>query len=85
MAEWFLSAHAAQKMIERGFTRNQVIDAIENCEQSYPSGYYRVYQKGDIAVVANEKRKDVVTVLLRTLDPWGEKLLVINGDDIVDE
>lgn len=71
---WF-TPHAARKMGERGFTRSDVLDCLRNYEQSYGALHdgYRVCQKGVLAVVVCDERQEIITVLRRQQEAWGEQ------------
>lgn len=78
--EWWFTRHAAQNMIERGFTRAEVLDCLEDPEVVYcsPRKYRRwewrhVAQRNNIAVVVDIEHKEIVTVLLRQTEAWGKQ------------
>ena len=74
-ADVTLSPHATVRSSELGFSLDDVLSCVIRPEQTYcaPNSYGpdpRVYQRGAIAVVVQDGDRVVVTVLLRTPDPW---------------
>jgi hypothetical protein len=70
-----LTLHAGERADELGFTVEEVARCVRQPEQSYTChGRYgqgrRTYQRDEMAVVLDERRRLVVTVLLRRQDEW---------------
>jgi len=67
--------HAANRATEIGFTLEEILRCAAEPSQTYCAGHghpsaYRVHQLGDIAVVVDPSKREVVTVLLRTVKRW---------------
>lgn len=67
---WWITPHAARSMVDRGFTRRQVLDAATEPHHSYPSskrhpGYEtrEVRVRGDVTVVVDLVSRDIITVM----------------------
>ena len=70
-----LSAHAAERADELGFSLAEVLSCVAAPEQTYvcPAHYgsnRRMYQRGQMAVVVHEPSRLIITVLLRQSDAW---------------
>lgn len=71
-----LLPHAVDRATEHGFSDDEVLRTVASPEQTYtcPADRYgpdrRMYQRGRIAVVVNERQRVVVTVLPRVQEPW---------------
>lgn len=72
--EWTLSRHAAKRMRELGFSRQEVMDAIERPDVTYEQSSYgsgeAIIQRGGLALGVNLDAKVVKTVLLRSVERW---------------
>ncbi len=71
-----LSPHAVGRAAEHGFSDDDILQAVASPEQSYtcPAAQYgpdrRMYQRGGVAVVVDERLRLVVTVLPRVRGRW---------------
>jgi hypothetical protein len=71
-----LSPHAVERAAEHGFSEDDVLLAVAAPEQTYtcPAEQYgpdrRMYQRAGIAVVVDERLRQVVTVLPRAQERW---------------
>jgi hypothetical protein len=71
-----LSQHAVERAAEHGFSEDDVLLAVVAPEQTYtcPADRYgpdrRMCQRGPIAVVVDQRRGQVVTVLPRVEERW---------------
>lgn len=79
-AEVELSAHAMARAAEHGFSQSDVLQAVAAPEQTYtcPADQYgpdrRMYQRAHVAVVVDERLRQVVTVLPRIQERWEHPL-----------
>lgn len=70
-----LGRHAEARRVELGYLLAEVHGCVARPEQTYccPASYgpdRRMYQRGDIAVVVDERMRTIVTVLRRTHIRW---------------
>lgn len=70
-----LCAHAKARRAEHGFSEDDVLLAITRPEQTYGSSASygpdrRLYQRGPVCVVVDERTRVVVTVLPRIAERW---------------
>lgn len=71
-----LLPHAVKRSAEHGFSHDQVLRTVASPEQTYacPADRYgpdrRMYQRGGVAVVVDERQRVVVTVLPRVQERW---------------
>ncbi len=71
-----LSYHATVRRLEHRISVDDVLLTVAAPEQTYgcPAPVYgthrRMYQRGQVAVVVDEKTRTVVTVLPRTTAQW---------------
>jgi hypothetical protein len=71
-----LSPHAVERAAEHGFSDDDVLLAVASPEQTYtcPAEQYgpdrRMYQRAGVAVVVDERLRQVVTVLPRVQERW---------------
>jgi hypothetical protein len=70
-----LSAHAKARRVEHGFSEDDVLLTIARPEQTYgsPASYSpdrRLYQRGRVCAVVDERTRVVVTVLPRIAERW---------------
>lgn len=71
-----LTAHAIRRRSEHGFSEDDVLTTVVRPEQTYgcPAHQYgpnrRTYQRGAMAVVVDERLRQVVTVLPRVQYRW---------------
>ena len=69
---WRLTRHAEEAAAARGFTLAEVLLACEAPQVAYP-GYLpgrMVHQRDRVAVVVCPDSRTVITVLLRSNQPW---------------
>lgn len=65
------SEHAKLRRKEMHVTEDQVALVISDADQSYPQRRQRrMYQRGDLAVLVNERTGVVITVLWNRRDQW---------------
>lgn len=76
VAGWQLSTHARQAIVNRGFDVKDVAAALEapqRPKQSFEFGPDRwTYEFGHLLVPVNLRRREVITVLLRTRARWND-------------
>lgn len=70
-----LSAHAEMRRREHGFSEDDVLLTVAQPEQTYgsPASYgpdRRLYQRGRVCAVVDERSRVVVTVLPRIAERW---------------
>ena len=71
-----LTPHAVERAAEHGASEDDVLLAVAAPEQTYtcPADLYgpnrRMYQRGRVAVVVDERLRQVVTVLPRVQERW---------------
>ena len=71
-----MTPHAVERAAEHGFSEDDVLHAVAAPEQTYtcPADLYgpdrRMYQRGRLAVVVDERLRQVVTVLPRVQERW---------------
>ncbi len=69
------SAHALERMKEMGVWSYEVVDAITRPELRYPTYGGSIFVRGRLAIVYNEDRKVVVTILWHQSESREEGML----------
>jgi hypothetical protein len=71
---WTLTPHAEERRIAMHLTRNRVIDAITKAHCTWHTSQHNnngtTFAHGDVAVIADEADRTVITVLWHTADRY---------------
>lgn len=70
-----ISRHAALRLVEHGFSEEDVLITVAHPEQTYPCATLhgadrRMFQRGRVGVVVDEDARVIITVVPRRQDRW---------------
>ena len=73
---WHLTRHARERIVERGFRRQQIERALLRPRTRYPSSGHGagcwIYKSEPVALAVHEDSRVVITVLLASWGRWSD-------------